>query len=58
MVFERFKRFNNRREDLQDGPESGRPSTSRNADTIANPWNGDMGSSMGSQKDGRWIKQK
>jgi hypothetical protein len=35
-VFERFKCFKDGREDLQDDPRSGRPSTSRNADTIAN----------------------
>jgi transposase len=35
-VFEWFKRFKDRREDLQDVLISGRPSTSRNADTIAN----------------------
>jgi hypothetical protein len=35
-VFERFKRFEDGREDLQDDSRSGRPSTSRNADTIAN----------------------
>jgi transposase len=35
-VFEWFKRFKDGREDLQDDPRSGRPSTSRNADTIAN----------------------
>jgi transposase len=34
-VFEWFKRFKDRRKDLQDDPRSGRPSTSRNADTIA-----------------------
>jgi transposase len=31
-----FKRFKDGREDLQDNPRSGRPSTSRNADIIAN----------------------
>jgi hypothetical protein len=30
-----FKRFKGGREDLQDDPRSGRPSTSRNADTTA-----------------------
>jgi hypothetical protein len=35
-VFEWFKRFKGGREDLQDDPRSGRPSTSRNADIIAN----------------------
>jgi hypothetical protein len=35
-MFEWFKRFKYGREDLQDDPRSGRPSTSRNADTIAN----------------------
>jgi histone-lysine N-methyltransferase SETMAR len=35
-VSEWFKRFNGRREDLQHDPRSGRPSTSQNADTIAN----------------------
>jgi transposase len=35
-VLEWFKRFRDGREDLQDGPNSGRPSNSRNADTIAN----------------------
>jgi transposase len=35
-IFEWFKRFKDGREDLQDDPRSGRPSTSRNADTIAN----------------------
>jgi transposase len=35
-VFEWFKLFKDRREDLQDDPRSGRPSTSRNADTMAN----------------------
>jgi transposase len=35
-VFEWFIRFKDRREDLQDDPRSGRPSTPRNADTIAN----------------------
>jgi hypothetical protein len=35
-VLERFKRFKDGRKDLQDDPRSGRPSTSRNADTIAN----------------------
>jgi transposase len=31
-VFELFKRFKEEREDLQDDPRSGRPSTSRNED--------------------------
>jgi hypothetical protein len=35
-VFKWFKRIEDGREDLQDDPRSGRPSTSRNADTIAN----------------------
>jgi hypothetical protein len=35
-VFEWFKRFKDWREVLQDDPRSERPSTSRNADTIAN----------------------
>jgi transposase len=35
-VFEWFKRFKDGREDLQGDPKSRRPSTSRNADTIAN----------------------
>jgi transposase len=35
-VCEWFKRFKDGREDLQDDPRSGRPSTFRNADTIAN----------------------
>jgi transposase len=35
-VFEWFKRFKDRREDLQGEPRTGRPSTSRNADIIAN----------------------
>jgi transposase len=35
-VFEWFKRFKDGREDLQVDQRSGRPSTSRNADTIAN----------------------
>jgi transposase len=35
-VFEWFKRFKDGCEDLQDVPRSGRSSTSRNADTIAN----------------------
>jgi transposase len=35
-VFEWFKRFKDGREDLQDDLRSGRPSTSRTADTIAN----------------------
>jgi transposase len=35
-VFEWFKRFKDGREDVQDNPRSGRPSTSRNADTIGN----------------------
>jgi transposase len=35
-VFEWFKRFRDGCEDLQDDPRSGRPSTSRNADTIKN----------------------
>jgi hypothetical protein len=34
-VFEWFKLFKDGREDLQDDPRSGRPSTSRNADTVA-----------------------
>jgi transposase len=34
-VFEWFKRFKYGREDLQDDPRRGHPSTSRNADTIA-----------------------
>jgi hypothetical protein len=34
-VFEWFKQFEGGREVLQDDPRSGRPSTSRNADTIA-----------------------
>jgi hypothetical protein len=33
-VFERFKGFKACREDLEDNPSSGRPSTSQNADTI------------------------
>jgi hypothetical protein len=36
MVFEWFKQFKDRREDLQDDPWSERASTSRNADRIAN----------------------
>jgi transposase len=35
-VFEWFKRFKDGHGDLQDDPRSGRPSTSRNTDTIAN----------------------
>jgi transposase len=35
-VSEWLKRFKDRREDLQDDPRSARPSSSRNADTIAN----------------------
>jgi transposase len=35
-VFEWFKQFKDTREDLQDDPRRGHPSTSRNADTIAN----------------------
>jgi hypothetical protein len=35
-VFEWFKLFEDGRENLQDDPRSGRPSTSRNADTITN----------------------
>jgi hypothetical protein len=35
-VFEWFKLFKDGRADLQDDPRSGRPSTSRNANTIAN----------------------
>jgi transposase len=35
-VSEWFRRFKDGREDLQYDPRSGRPSTSRNADTIAN----------------------
>jgi hypothetical protein len=35
-VFEWSKRFKDGREDLQDDPRSGRPSTARNANTIAN----------------------
>jgi transposase len=35
-VCEWFKRFKDGRGDLQDDPRNGRPSTSRNADTIAN----------------------
>jgi hypothetical protein len=35
-VVELFKRFKDGREDLQDDSSSGRPSTSRNADTDAN----------------------
>jgi transposase len=35
-VLEWFKRFKDKREDLQDDPRSGRLSTPRNADTIAN----------------------
>jgi hypothetical protein len=35
-VFILFKRFKDGHEDLQDDPRSGRPSTARNADTIAN----------------------
>jgi transposase len=35
-VFEWLKLFKDGREDLQDDPRSGRPSTSRNADTITN----------------------
>jgi transposase len=35
-VFEWFKRFKDGREDHQDDPRSGRPSTSRNADTVEN----------------------
>jgi hypothetical protein len=35
-VFEWFKQFKDGREDIQDDPRSGRPSTFRNADTIAN----------------------
>jgi transposase len=35
-VFEWFKRLKDGPEDLQDDPRSGGPSTSRNADTIAN----------------------
>jgi transposase len=34
-VFEWLKRFKDGREDLQDDPRSGRPSTSRHADKIA-----------------------
>jgi hypothetical protein len=34
--FERFKRFRDGREDLQDDPRSGGTSTCRNADTFAN----------------------
>jgi hypothetical protein len=36
MVFERFKRFEDGLEDLQDDPVSGRPPAPRNADIIAN----------------------
>jgi transposase len=36
LVFEWFKRFKDGREDLQDDPRSGRPSTSQNSDTIVN----------------------
>jgi hypothetical protein len=36
IVFERFKGFKDGRDDLQDDPRSGRPPTSRNADTVAN----------------------
>jgi hypothetical protein len=36
IVFEWFKGFKDGREDLQDDPRSGSPSTSGNADTIAN----------------------
>jgi hypothetical protein len=36
VYFERFERLTDEREDRQDGPRSGRPSTSRHADTIAN----------------------
>jgi transposase len=35
-IFGWFKRFKDGRDDLQDDPRSGSPSTSRNADTIAN----------------------
>jgi hypothetical protein len=35
-VFELFKQFKDRHEDLQDDPRSRRPSTTQNADTIAN----------------------
>jgi hypothetical protein len=35
-LIECFKRFEEGREDLQDDPSSGSPSTSRNADTMAN----------------------
>jgi hypothetical protein len=35
-VFEWFERFRDGREDLQDDPSSGCPSTSLNADTITN----------------------
>jgi transposase len=35
-VFEWFKRLKDGREDLQDDPKGGRPSTSRNANTITN----------------------
>jgi hypothetical protein len=35
-VFEWFKRFKDGREYLQDDPRSERPTTSRNADTVAN----------------------
>jgi hypothetical protein len=35
-VFEWFKRIKDGREGLQNDPRRGRPSTSRNADTIAN----------------------
>jgi hypothetical protein len=34
-VFELFERFKDGREDLQDDPRKGSPSTSRNADTTA-----------------------
>jgi hypothetical protein len=36
MAFDWFKGFKDGSEDLQDDPRSGRPSTSLNADTIAN----------------------
>jgi transposase len=36
IVSEWFKRFKDGRENFEDDPSSGRPSTSRNADTISN----------------------
>jgi hypothetical protein len=57
-VFEWFKQFKEVREGLKCDPRKECPSTSRNADTIANVWNGDHRSSTGRQNDGGTIIQQ